>query len=53
MVRKATELVKAKGILSTPNPKPGKMLKDDTVKLVNFMMMMKLEVCQGKTILCL
>jgi hypothetical protein len=32
MVRKVKELVKAKGILSTPNPKSGKMLKDDTVK---------------------
>jgi hypothetical protein len=27
---KAKELVKAKGILSTPNPKPGKILKDGT-----------------------
>jgi hypothetical protein len=34
MVRKAKELVKAKGILSSPNPKPGNMLKDDLVKLV-------------------
>jgi hypothetical protein len=34
MVRKVKELVKAKGILSTPNPKSGMMLKDDTVKLV-------------------
>jgi hypothetical protein len=34
MVRKAKELVQAKGTLSTEDPKPGKMLKYDTVKLV-------------------
>jgi hypothetical protein len=34
MVRKAKELVEAKGILSTLNPEPGKMLKDGTVKFV-------------------
>jgi hypothetical protein len=34
IVRKVNELVKAKGILSTPNPKSGKMLNYDTVKLV-------------------
>jgi hypothetical protein len=34
MVRKAKELAKAKGILSTPNPKPGEMLKYDSVKIV-------------------
>jgi hypothetical protein len=34
MVRKVRELVKPKGILSTPNPKSGKMLKDDTAELV-------------------
>jgi hypothetical protein len=44
MVRKAKELVKAMGILSTPNPKTGKMLKDDTVKLVANFMMMRLSV---------
>jgi hypothetical protein len=33
MVRKARELVEAKGILSAANPKSGKMLGDDTVKL--------------------
>ena len=34
MVRKAKQLVNTRGILSTPNPKPGKMLSNDTVKLV-------------------
>jgi hypothetical protein len=34
MVRTAKELVKAKRMLSTPNPKPSKMLKYDTEKLV-------------------
>jgi hypothetical protein len=34
MARKARKLVKAKGLLSTANPKPGKIMKDDTVKLV-------------------
>jgi hypothetical protein len=33
MVRRAKELVKAKGILSTPSPKPAKTLKDDTMKI--------------------
>ena len=35
MARKTKELVKTKGILSTPNPKPGKMLSNDTVKLIH------------------
>ena len=34
MVRKAKELVKQKGILSTPNPKPGHELPEETVHLV-------------------
>jgi hypothetical protein len=34
MVRKTKEHVKANGILSTPNPKLGDMLKDDTVKII-------------------
>jgi hypothetical protein len=34
LVRKAKELVKANGIISTPNREHGKMLKDDAVKLV-------------------
>ena len=32
MVRKAKELVKQKGILSTPNPKPGHELPEETVQ---------------------
>jgi hypothetical protein len=32
MIRCAKQLVKAKGVLCTPNCKPVKMLKDDTVK---------------------
>ena len=35
MVRKAKDLVKEKGILSTPNPKPGNPLAAHTVKLVS------------------
>jgi hypothetical protein len=35
MCRKAEELVLVKGIPSTTNPKPGKMLKDDSVKPVH------------------
>ena len=31
MVRKAKELVRQKGILSTPNPKPGHELSEETV----------------------
>lgn len=34
MVRKAKKLVKEKGILSTPNLRPGKTIKDDTVTIV-------------------
>ena len=34
MVRKAKELVKEKGILSTPNPKPGHILPTETIDLV-------------------
>jgi hypothetical protein len=34
MVRKVKQLVKAKEIPSTPNPKPGKIIKDDTVNVV-------------------
>lgn len=34
MVRKAKKLVKENGILSTPNPKPGKNLSQDTVNSV-------------------
>lgn len=34
MVRKAKQLVKEKGIMSTPNPKPGKILEAGTVNLV-------------------
>lgn len=34
MVRKPRKLVKSKGLLPTVNPKPGKMLKDDTIKLI-------------------
>jgi hypothetical protein len=34
MVRKVKEFVEAKEIPSTPNTIPGKMLKDDSVKLV-------------------
>jgi hypothetical protein len=34
VVQKFKELVKAKEILLTPNPKLGKILKHDTVKLV-------------------
>jgi hypothetical protein len=53
MVRKAKELVEAKGILYSPNPKPGKILKYDTVKLVHefYTMMKSKDVCQGKNIL--
>ena len=34
MVRKAKELVEQKGILSIPNPKPGKALQEDTVDII-------------------
>ena len=34
MVRKAKELVKEKGVLSTPNPKPGHTLPAETIDLV-------------------
>ena len=34
MVRKAKELVRQKGILSTPNPKPGHELSEETVNIV-------------------
>ena len=34
MVRKAKELVKQKGVLSTPNPKPGHALAVETTALV-------------------
>ena len=33
MVRKAKELVREKGILSTPNPKPGRTLSQQTADL--------------------
>ena len=36
MVRKAKELVKEKGILSTPNPKPGHTLPAETTDFVQF-----------------
>ena len=34
MARKSKELVKEKGILSTPNPKPGSSLPQETTELV-------------------
>lgn len=34
MVRKAKQLVKEKGILSEPNPKPGKSLPENIIKIV-------------------
>ena len=34
MARKAKQLVREKGVMSTPNPKPGHSLPDSTVKLV-------------------
>ena len=34
MARKSKELVKEKGILSTPNPKPGSSLPQETTDLV-------------------
>ena len=34
MVRKAKELMKEKGVLSTPNPKPGHTLPAETIDLV-------------------
>jgi len=34
MARKAKQLVKEKGVMSTPNPKPGRSLPESTVDLV-------------------